>query len=47
MIQNYWVSGLFPSTGILKTRKHNFQKKKEEKETPTLLDPLELTSVLA
>jgi hypothetical protein len=21
--QNYWVSGLFPSSGILGTRKHN------------------------
>jgi hypothetical protein len=46
--QNYWVSGLYPSSGILENRKHDvsenecfrFQVKGGEK-TPTQLGPLE------
>jgi hypothetical protein len=45
-IQNYWVFGLCPSSGILVTRKHNvsetgFFPSSGEGETPTLLGPLE------
>jgi hypothetical protein len=45
--QNYWVSGPCPSSGILKTRKHDlsetefFLSSGDERKTPTLLGPLE------
>jgi hypothetical protein len=44
--QNYLVSGLCPSSGILETRKHNVSEldlfpSSGEGETPTLLGPIE------
>jgi hypothetical protein len=45
--QNYWVSGLCPSSGILNTTEKTFRKldlfpsSGEGKKTPTLLGPLE------
>jgi hypothetical protein len=43
--QNYWVSGLYPSSRILNIRKHNilhlFPSSGEGRETPTLLGPLD------
>jgi hypothetical protein len=45
--QNYWVFGLFPSAGILETRKHDFRKldlflpSGEGGKTSTQLGPLE------
>jgi hypothetical protein len=45
-IQNYWISGLCPLSGILKSRKHNILETGspfilgEQRETPTLLGPL-------
>jgi hypothetical protein len=44
--QNYWVSGLCQSSGILNTRKHNVPETGSVSvlrwgETPTRLDPLE------
>jgi hypothetical protein len=44
--QNYWVFGLCPLSGILKTRKNNISEtlsvlSSDEGETPTVLDPLE------
>jgi hypothetical protein len=45
--QNCWGSGLCPSSGTLKSRKHNFQKldlflpSDEGRKAPTLLGPLE------
>jgi hypothetical protein len=46
IIQNYWVFGLHPSSGILITRETTFRKldlfsSSGEEETPTLLRPLE------
>jgi hypothetical protein len=44
---HYWVLGLCPSSGILKTREHNvseigcFYPQVRGEETPTLLSPLE------
>jgi hypothetical protein len=44
---NYWVFGLFPSSGILENRKHDFWKldlfpsSDERGKTPTQLSPLE------
>jgi hypothetical protein len=44
---NFWGSGLFPSIGILKSRRHNVSKMDllpssgEGRKTPTLLGPLE------
>jgi hypothetical protein len=47
--QNYWVSELCSSSGILNTRKHNisetgsvFPSSDERREIPTLLGPLEI-----
>jgi hypothetical protein len=45
--QNSWVSGFCPSSGILKTRKHdvsNTAPAGEGRETPTLLGHLQLSS---
>jgi hypothetical protein len=44
--QNYWVFGLCPSSGILKTREYNISETgcflpQVKGETPTLLCPLE------
>jgi hypothetical protein len=46
--QNYWVFGLFPSSGILGTRKTQrfgnwicFRPQVRGEETPTLLGPLD------
>jgi hypothetical protein len=45
--QNYWVYGLFPSSGILETREHNVSKtgtvcpQVRGGKTPTQLGPLE------
>jgi hypothetical protein len=51
-IQNYWVFGLFPSSGILEIRKYDFSKTgyvsvlRQRGKTPTQLGPLkDLTSI--
>jgi hypothetical protein len=49
--QNYWISGLCPSSGILKTKKHNVSETgsvsvlRGEGKTPTLLGPIERTNL--
>jgi hypothetical protein len=46
--QNYWIFGLFPSSGILENRKHDVSEtgsvsilRSRGETTPTQLDPLE------
>jgi hypothetical protein len=50
--QNYWVSGLCPSSRIVNTRKYNVSKTEsvsilpgEGRDTPTMLGPLETANV--
>jgi hypothetical protein len=51
--QNYWVSGLCPSSGILETRKHNVSETGSipaprcggGEETPIQLGPLERANI--
>jgi hypothetical protein len=47
---NYWVLGLYPSSGVLKTRKQRFGnwmcfRQQVRGETPTVLGPLESVSL--